>query len=133
MKHTRLLLLCFLTACLSLHSCAKREIGYHVPLPPVVSGESIYSFGVIIDSNSTFTFRLPELSQAIIDSGGLAITFKSTLVVLDTWYPLPVYTFPDGATVRVEVINELPGQVILKDDGGTTPPMDYCFSLSIPK
>jgi hypothetical protein len=130
MKHTRLLLLYFLTACLFLHSCGKRDTGYVVPSYSTVS---VYSFGIIIDSNSTFTFLLPGLSQAIIDSGVVAITYKSNLVILDTWYPLPAYTFPDGATVRVEVISERPGQVILKDDGSTTPPMDYCFSLSIPK
>jgi hypothetical protein len=143
MKNTRLLLLYFLAACLFQYSCGKRDTGYfsyplnNVALPPAVvrtdSNELVYFFGVIIDSNSTFTFRLTDLSQAIIDSGGVAITFKSSIVSLQTWYPLPIYTFQDGATVGVEVLNEQPGQVILKDDGSTTPAMDYCFSLSLPK
>jgi len=42
---------------------------------------------------------------------------------------LPDYTFPDGTTIIVNRVAELPGRMVLQSLGGATPPMNYCFYL----
>jgi hypothetical protein len=73
---------------------------------------------------------VPDLTQEILDSGKVTISFKSDMVVLAIYYPLPLYTFPNGATVTVSLVSEQVGQITLRDDGSNTPAMDYCFTLS---
>lgn len=138
MRNTLLLLI--LTAGCLFSSCGKEEKGYfsyplnNLPTRPSADTPSfsqyVYFFGIIIDSNSTYHFGIPELTQGIIDTGTVQITFKSSIVSLLNWYPLPLYTFPDGATVTVKKAGVLPGQVILQDSGQATPAMDYCFYIS---
>jgi hypothetical protein len=142
MKDTKLLLVYFFTTCLLLSACGKRDTGYfsdslNTPSPPssaapTDSNEIVYSFGIIIRRNSTYTFNLPNLTQLIIDSGTVDITFKSDIIT-SVWEPLPIYIFPNGDTIMVELVSEQPGQIVLAADGRTTPAMDYCFSFSFPK
>lgn len=121
-------------------SCAKKGPGYYsgsqTALPVTGNGNDTitryyYFNNVVLDSISNDTFKLPRLSQAIIDSGTVTITFRSSIVWLNTWFPLPVYTFPDGSTVKVIRVGMQPGTIVLKADGATTPAMNYCFALSI--
>jgi hypothetical protein len=118
-------------------SCGKKDAGFFAMAknnPPPVSSDTIthyyYFNNVIIDSNATDTFHLPSLSQGIIDSGTLTITFRSSIVWLNTWYPLPDYTFPDGSSIVVNRVDEEPGRMVLQALGSTTPAMNYCFYLS---
>lgn|GEM_PF-2016455 len=121
-------------------SCAKKGAGYYssaqtTPNLPLTSNDTItryyYFNNIVIDSNKNDTFYLPRLSQAIIERGTVAITFRSSIVWLNTWFSLPVYTFPDGSTVTVTRVSIQPGMVVLKSDGPTTPEMNYTFALSI--
>jgi hypothetical protein len=133
MKNLKLLLFLSITAGLALSSCSKREVYLRYPSasPPKPFSEYVYFFYVVIDSNSTHTFKVPDLSQAIIDSGTMQVYFKTSLVLPDNDYsPLPEYTFPDRNAVIVNLISFQPGQVVVGDPGPTTPSMDYYVYLS---
>ena len=117
-------------------ACSKNRSGFLLtppriapPAPDTIT-HYYYFNHIVIDSNSTDTFKLPSLSQAIIDSGTLTITFRSSIVWLNNWEPLPNYTFPDGSTISVGTAAEQPGIVVLQTYGGTTPEMNYTFYLS---
>jgi hypothetical protein len=122
-------------------SCAKSGPGYYSgtqgATPPIAGNGNdtitryYYFNNVVLDSLTNDTFYLPRLTQGIIDSGVVAISFRSSIVWLNTWYSLPVYTFPDGTTVTVNRVGLQPGMVVLKSKDATTPPMNYCFTLSI--
>lgn len=132
MRNTILLLIVVAGVCTS---CAKKGPGFFslAPASPSAANDAVIQYyfnNVIIDSNRTDTFHLRGLSQGIVDSGTLAITFRSSIPWLNTWFPLSLYTFPDGSTVTVISVSEQPGMVVLKDIGPTTPEMNYCFSLS---
>jgi hypothetical protein len=116
-------------------TCGKKDEGYfsspHSIAPPPDTMTQYYYFNnIVIDSNATDTFTLPSLTQAIIDSGTLTITFRSSIVWLNNWNPLPIYTFPDGSTITVARVDEQPGKVVLQAYAGATPAMNYCFYLS---
>ena len=132
MKDSKLLLLLSVVVGLALPSCSKERVGYFnwlVPQTPYT--QYVYFFNIAIDSNSTYSFKIPELSQAIIDSGTMQVYFKSDLVLPDNNYsPLPEYTFSDGKTVIVELLSAKEGQVVLINPGPTTPSMDYYVYLS---
>jgi len=141
MERTKLLLCIFFSAAVVLIACSKGGNGYfgralNTPSSPPASagaapvGQSIYYFNIFIDSGSTLTFKLPLLTQGVLDSGTFKITFKSNLVVEDVWYPLPEFIFTDGATVFVYETSLQPGSVTLTNYVTTTPPMDYCFYIS---
>jgi predicted small lipoprotein YifL len=135
MRNTILLLIVIAGLCTS---CGKKGPGYFSiaqTSPPLTGNDTVtryyYFNNIIIYSNTNDTFNLPGLSQGIIDSGTVAITFRSSIVWLNTWYPLPIYTFPDGSTVTVNRVVEQPGKIVLTAIGPTTPAMNYSFSLSI--
>jgi len=136
MRNTILLLIVIAGVCTA---CGKKGgPGYFATAqtnPPLTGNDTVvryyYFNNITIGGNTNDTFNLPGLSQGIIDSGTLAITFRSSIVWLNTWYPLPIYTFPDGSTVTVNRVGEQPGMIVLKAIGPTTPAMNYRFSLSI--
>jgi hypothetical protein len=141
MEKTKLLLCIFFLAAVVLLACSKSGNGYfgrplNIPSsPPAAAGvapvsQYIYYFNIFIDSNSTITFKLPLLTQGVLDSGTFKITFKSNLVVEDVWYSLPEFIFTDGATVFVYETSVQPGSVTLTNYVTTTPAMDYCFYIS---
>jgi hypothetical protein len=142
MERTKLLLCIFFSAAVVLIACSKGGNGYFGrPLntpsspPPVAAGvapvgQYIYYFNIFIDSNSTYTFKLPLLTQGVLDSGTFNITFKSNLVVEDVWFPLPEFIFTNGATVFIYETSVAPGAVTLRNYVNTTPAMDYCFYIS---
>jgi hypothetical protein len=117
-------------------ACSKNRSGFLLTpprgaSPPPDTITHYYYFNhIVIDSNSTDTFYLPSLTQGIIDSGTLTITFRSSIVWLNNWDPLPVYTFPDGSIITVNRVDEEPGRMVLQVLGGTTPEMNYCFYLA---
>lgn len=134
MRNTILLLIVIAGVCTS---CGKSGPGYFSisQTSPSNTGNDavtsyLYFYNIIIDSNTNDTFRLPGLSQGIIDSGTVTITFRSSIPYLNTWYPLPLYTFPDGSTVSVNRVSEQPGMMVLNANGPTTPAMNYKFALS---
>ena len=132
MRNTILLFIVIAGACTA---CGKSGPGYFAlgQTSPSTGNNLVVQYyfnNVIIDSNSNDTFRLRGLSQGIVDSGTLAITFRSSIPWLNTWFPLSLYTFPDGSTVTVISVSEQPGMVVLKAIGSTTPEMNYCFSIS---
>src|SRR5271155_4926889 len=98
MEKTKLLLcICFLAAVV-LVACSKGGNGYfgrplNTPSTPpaatsgTANGQYIFFFNIFIDSNSTYTFKLSQLTQGVLDSGTFNITFKSNLVVENVWYP----------------------------------------------
>jgi hypothetical protein len=132
MRNTILLLIViagFFTA------CGKKDVGYFsIPRttapPPDTMTQYYYFNNIIIDSNTTDTFTLPSLSQAIIDSGTVTITFRSSIVWLNNWNPLPLYTFPDGSTITVVSVAQQPGKIVLQAYGATKQAMNYCFYLA---
>lgn len=135
MTQLRYTILLFIVIAGVFAACGKKDVGYFaapkfIAPPPVTITHYYYFNSIIIDSNATDTFKLPSLSQAIIDSGTLTITFRSSIVWLNTWYPLPNYTFPDGSTITVDRVDEQPGRVVLMSRGKTTPAMNYCFYLA---
>lgn len=133
MRNTILLLIVITGVCAS---CGKKDVGYFSlvhgdPVPSSTPISQYYYFNnVIIDSNGTDTFTLPNLTQGIIDSGVVTVTFRSSIVWLNNWTPLPSYTFPDGSITTVTSVNEQPGKVVLQAQGGPTPAMNYCFFIS---
>ena len=134
MRNTILLMIAIAAV---LTSCGKKDSGFFTivpnnqPPPPADTITQYYYFNnIIIDSNATDTFNLPSLTQGIIDSGTLTITFRSSIVWLNNWEPLPLYTFPDGSTIIVNRVDERPGKMVLQAFGSATPAMNYCFYLS---
>src|SRR5580658_776048 len=126
MEKTGLLLCIFLAAALFLSGCSKTGDGYfgrplNLPSSPSATAggtsfsQSIYFFNIIIDSNSTYTFNLPLLTQGVLDSGTFKITFKSNLVVENFWDPLPEFIFTNGATVFVYQDSVAAGAITLRN------------------
>lgn len=122
----------------SVAACTKRGPGYYsgTQATPIVTGNSpvtqyYYFNNVVLDSISNDTFNLPRLTQGIIDSGSVTVTFRSSIVWLNTWFTLPNYIFPDGSVVSVYKIGLQPGMAILGTKEATTPAMNYCFALSV--
>ena len=133
-------MLLIVVICCVIVACAKQGPGYYsggsgsqaTPLMAANNALTRYYYfnNIIIDSNIYDTFSLPHLSQAIIDSGTVTVTFRSSIVWLDNWDPLPTYTFPDGSVVSVYTVRLQPGMAILRVGGPTSPAMNYCFALS---
>ena len=139
-SHMRNILLLLVVISWGFTSCSKKGPGFYsvgqaTPPPGGSGNDSItryyYFNNVVLDTITNDTFNLPRLTQDIIDSGKVTITFRSSIVWLNTWFPLPVYTFPDGSTVTVIRVSLQPGKAVLKASIATTPPMNYCFALSI--
>ena len=90
----------------------------------------IHFYNIVIDSANGYSFNLPGLTEAIIDSGTVTISIRSSLPYLTAWYPFPTYVFPDSSTVTLRRVSEQPGKIVLASVGATTPPMNYLISLS---
>jgi hypothetical protein len=138
MEKTKLLLFITLSATLFLPACSKSSNSYFGRPMNISSSTTdtssnsqyIFFFNIVIDSNSSYTFELPQLTAGALDSGTFRITFKSNLVVENAWYSLPEFIFTDGATVFVYELNVQPGAVTLMNYVKTTPEMNYCFYIS---
>jgi hypothetical protein len=89
-----------------------------------------YFFNVVIDSNATYTFDLPELTQAIIDTGVVQVYFRTALIVPNQYDLLPVFTIPNGKIVVVNLVSIEVGKITVAEYGPTTPPMNYMVYLA---
>lgn len=89
---------------------------------------SVIFTNVTVPLNSTYTFQIPAITQAIVDSGAINVYYKGAQPQ-DTWYPLPQYYFYNGGLVWLILSDFQVGQATLSDDGITPSAMTYRFDI----
>lgn len=83
---------------------------------------------VTVPLNNTYTFQIPAITQAIVDSGAINVYYKGSQPQ-DTWYPLPQYYFFNGNLVWLILSDFQVGQATLSDNGVTASALTYRFDI----
>jgi hypothetical protein len=90
--------------------------------------QSITFTNVTVPLNNVYTFQIPEITQAILDSGAVNVYYKGAQAQ-DTWYPLPQYYLYNGNLVWLILSDITVGQATLSDNGVTAESMTYRFDI----
>lgn len=90
--------------------------------------QSIFFTNITVPLNNTYTFQIPAITQAILDSGTVNVYYKGQQPQ-DTWYPLPQYYFFSGNLVWMILSDIQLGQATLSDNGITATALTYRFDI----
>jgi hypothetical protein len=130
MKINRNLLCLFLIFFIA-SACYKTVLIVPPPKGPSPDILSIYYWNVTIDSNANYTFYIPQITQTTIDSDEVGVYFRSPLVVLDTWYPLPYYFNLDRLGSSITVSSLQVGAATVTNSGIKSASADYRFDIAL--
>jgi hypothetical protein len=132
MQKSRNPILFFIIAWSLVNACAK-------PLDLVPEGkggstnaQSVLFFGVTINPNASYSFNIPQITGSILDSGSISAYFRSSLVILDTWYPLPYYSIQNDSVTSFSVSEVRLGSASILNTGTTESTFDYRFDIAAP-
>ncbi len=131
MINCKILSLFFLSALFIMNSCTKQQPVASQVVEKNPNSLSFVFFNVTINTNSEYTFSLPELTQSILDSGTISVYYRSVLVVEDSWYPLPYFPNYRGNNAFLAVAELQLGQATLKNYGLKATPRDFRFDFSV--
>ena len=90
--------------------------------------KSVLFTNITVPLNNTYTFQIPEITQAILDSGAVMVYYKGAQPQ-DTWYPLPQYYYYNGGLVWLILSDIQLGQATLSDNGITASALTYRFDI----
>lgn len=82
---------------------------------------------VSVPLNGTYTFNIPAITQAIVDSGVVDVYYK--FAYTDQWVPLPYYAYYQSNLVWLILEDFQLGQATLSDEGITSEPTTYRFDI----
>jgi hypothetical protein len=82
---------------------------------------------ISVPLNGTYTFKIPAITQAIVDSGVVDVYYK--FAYTDQWVPLPYYSFYQSNLVWLVLEDIQLGQATLWDEGITSEPTTYRFDI----
>jgi hypothetical protein len=82
---------------------------------------------VTVPTNSTYTFMIPAITQAIVDSGAINVYYKAAYT--DEWIPLPQYYLFQGNLVWLLLSSFQLGQATLWSNGVTGEPITWRFDI----
>jgi hypothetical protein len=90
---------------------------------------SITFTNVTVPLNGTYTFDIPAITQAVLDSGTVTAWYSNPNITPETWFALPQYYFFNGNLVWV-ILDELQlGKAIVSDNGVSAYPFTYRFDI----
>jgi hypothetical protein len=90
---------------------------------------SVIFTNVIVPLNGTYTFNIPAITQAVLDSGTVTVWYSNPSITPETWIALPQYYFYNGSLVWV-ILDELQlGKATLSDNGISPYPFTYRFDI----
>lgn len=90
--------------------------------------QSVTFANVTVPTNNTYTFQMPAITQAILDSGAVNVYYKGSQPT-DTWYPLPQYYYYNGGLVWLILPDITLGQTTLSNVGITAEATTYRFDI----
>jgi hypothetical protein len=90
--------------------------------------KSVLFTGITVPMNNTYTFQIPEITQAIVDSGTVSVFYKGAQAQ-DTWYPLPQYYYYNGGLVWLILSDIQVGQATLSNYGLSAFTTTYRFDI----
>jgi hypothetical protein len=130
MKQRKSSILLYLFGLFLAISCTK--VGITGPQGPAGNAnvQSVYFQNVTVPLNSTYTFQIPAITQAILDSGTVAVYYQNPTQSPDTWYPLPQYYFFNGGLVWLILSDIQLGSATLSDNGITPFAFTYRFDIT---
>ncbi|HEV2354053.1 MAG TPA: hypothetical protein VGR89_07410 [Puia sp.] len=114
---------------LPLASCTKQGPAGPKGTDGSANVQSVTFTNVTVPLNGTYTFQIPAITQAILDSGTVNVYYKGGQAQ-DTWYPLPQYYFFNGNLVWMILSDIQLGQATLSDNGITAVPFTSRFDIT---
>ena|ERR1700733_11294165 len=103
-------------------------------IPQAKSGNtnivSVIFFGITINPNSTYSFEIPQITQPILDSGSVSVYFRNSIVIFDTWYPLPYYSAKNDSVTSFTTSEIKAGIAKIENTGTSETSADYRFDIA---
>jgi hypothetical protein len=91
---------------------------------------SVIFFGITINPNSAYSFDIPQITQSILDSGTISVYFRNSIVIFDTWYPLPYYLVKNDSVTSLAISEIRVGSAKIENTGTTELSADYRFDIA---
>jgi hypothetical protein len=123
----------FLVIVLFIVSACGKPVGI---IPQAKSGNknivSVIFFGITINPNSAYRFDISQITQPILDSGSVSVYFRNSIVIFDTWYPLPYYSVKNDSVTSYTISEIRVGSAKIENTGTTEASADYRFDIAPP-
>ena len=128
MKYNKLLPLAGMALLFLLLSCSKQGPAGPAGTNGNANVKSVSFTNITVPTNNTYTFQIPQITQAIVDSGVINVYYKGSQPT-DTWYPLPQYYYYNGGLVWLILAQIQVGSAVLSNNGITAAPLTYRFDI----
>jgi hypothetical protein len=129
MKNARHFAPLFILVLIFTNSCNKLLV---IPQPATATSShtsNVLFWNIVINTNSQFSFSIPQITRSVLDSGGVSVYFRSSLVVFDTWYQLPYFSTNKGNSSSMTVSKLQLGSITIQNNGATDSSADYRFEI----